>query len=130
MIEKLFRQLLEWAAGHHDEGRYSPIGIWFHWTMAAMVFFVHRLARAVFSPRLPSWRLVPVEAKPARVQQAAIALDIPLLLQRPHPAKAGRRGNPDPFGQFNIGDSAVGLDLAENLEVDFVQMLRHARPGP
>ena len=39
MIEKLFRQLLEWAAGHHDEGRYSPIGIWFHWTMAAMVFF-------------------------------------------------------------------------------------------
>ena len=39
MIENLFRQLLEWAAGHHDEGRYSPIGIWFHWTMAAMVFF-------------------------------------------------------------------------------------------
>lgn len=41
--------------------------MWSAFSMAAMVFFVHRLARAVFSPRLPSWRLVPVEAKPARL---------------------------------------------------------------
>ena len=37
MIERLFRQLLEWAAGHHDEGRYSPVGIGFHWVMAGLV---------------------------------------------------------------------------------------------
>ena len=39
MIEKLFTQLLEWAAGHHDQGRYSPVGILFHWVMAALVIF-------------------------------------------------------------------------------------------
>ena len=39
MIERLFRQLLEWAAGHHDEGRYSPVGIGFHWVMAGLVIF-------------------------------------------------------------------------------------------
>lgn len=39
MIERLFAQLLEWAAGHHDEGRYSPVGIAFHWVMALLVFF-------------------------------------------------------------------------------------------
>ena len=41
--------------------------MWSAFSMAAMVFFVHRLARAVFSPNLSSWRLVPVEAKPARL---------------------------------------------------------------
>ena len=71
-----------------------------------------------------------VEAEPAGIEQAAIALDIPLLLQRTDPPQARRWRNTDPFRQFNIGDSAVGLDLAENLEVDFVQMLRHVRPGP
>lgn len=39
MIDRLIGQALEWAAGHHDEGRYSPVAIWFHWTMAAMVIF-------------------------------------------------------------------------------------------
>ncbi|MCR8704391.1 hypothetical protein NWP07_12005, partial [Weissella cibaria] len=39
MIVRLFQQALEWAAGHHDEGRYSPVGIAFHWTMAALVVF-------------------------------------------------------------------------------------------
>jgi len=39
MIDKLIMTALEWAAGHHDEGRYSPIAIVFHWTMAALVFF-------------------------------------------------------------------------------------------
>ncbi len=36
-------------------------------SMAAIVFFIHRLARAVLSPSLPNWRLAPVEAKPARL---------------------------------------------------------------
>lgn len=39
MIDKLVAQALEWAAGHHDEGRYSPVAILFHWTMAALVAF-------------------------------------------------------------------------------------------
>src|SRR5207253_5009723 len=38
--------------------------------------------------------------------------------------------NADAFGQFNVGDSAVGLDFAEDFEVDLVKILRHAGPGP
>lgn len=36
-------------------------------SMAAIVFFIHRLSKAVLSPSLPNWRLAPVEAKPARL---------------------------------------------------------------
>lgn len=39
MIDRLIENILEWAAGHTDEGRYSPVGIVFHWTMAALVLF-------------------------------------------------------------------------------------------
>ena len=39
MIDRLIVNILEWAAGHHDEGRYSPVAIVFHWTMAALVTF-------------------------------------------------------------------------------------------
>jgi cytochrome b561 len=39
MIDRLIMMTLEWAAGHHDEGRYSPVAILFHWTMAALVIF-------------------------------------------------------------------------------------------
>lgn len=38
MIDRLIVNILEWAAGHHDEGRYSPVAIVFHWTMAGLVF--------------------------------------------------------------------------------------------
>lgn len=38
MIDRLILNILEWAAGHHDEGRYSPVAIVFHWTMAALTF--------------------------------------------------------------------------------------------
>lgn len=38
MIDRLIVNVLEWAAGHHDEGRYSPVAIVFHWTMAVLVF--------------------------------------------------------------------------------------------
>lgn len=37
MIDRLIFNILQWAAGHHDEGRYSPVAILFHWTMAALV---------------------------------------------------------------------------------------------
>jgi cytochrome b561 len=39
VIDRLIGNVLEWAAGHHDEGRYSPVAIVFHWTMAALVSF-------------------------------------------------------------------------------------------
>lgn len=39
MIDKLVANILEWAAGHADEGRYSPVAIVFHWVMAALVVF-------------------------------------------------------------------------------------------
>jgi cytochrome b561 len=39
VIDRLIVNILEWAAGHHDEGRYSPVAIVFHWTMAALVTF-------------------------------------------------------------------------------------------
>ncbi len=40
--------------------------MWSAFSMSAMVFFIYRLARAVLSPSLRSWRLVHVEAKPAQ----------------------------------------------------------------
>ncbi len=35
--------------------------------VTGVVFFVHRLASAVLSPRLPNWRLIAVETRPARL---------------------------------------------------------------
>ena len=51
MIDRLIVHVLEWAAGHHDEGRYSPVAIVFHWTMAALVTF--QLAWGWWMGRLP-----------------------------------------------------------------------------
>src|SRR5882757_4433194 len=45
-------------------------------------------------------------------------------------SKPSRRGNTDAFGQLDIGDSAIGLDFAENFKVDLVKILRHAGPSP
>lgn len=39
MIDRLLLNLLQWAAGHADEGRYSPVAIVFHWLMAGLVVF-------------------------------------------------------------------------------------------
>lgn len=39
MIDRLIENAFEWAAGHADEGRYSPVAIVFHWTMAGLAFF-------------------------------------------------------------------------------------------
>src|SRR5215212_1207561 len=71
-----------------------------------------------------------VKAEPARIEKPAIALDVALFLERSHPAQTRRWGNPYPLGQFDVGNSAVGLDLAQNFEVDLVKILRHAGPGP
>ncbi len=34
-----FRDLADWAEGYNRRGVYSPIGIFFHWTMAAAILF-------------------------------------------------------------------------------------------
>lgn len=64
-----------------------------------------------------------VEAELARVEQSTVALYVTRFLERAHPAQAGRRGDANAFGQFDIGDSAVGLDLAQDLEVDLIKVL-------
>ncbi len=51
MIDKLIVRILEWAAGHADEGRFSPVAIAFHWTMAGLAFF--QLAWGWWMGRLP-----------------------------------------------------------------------------
>lgn len=51
MIDRLIVNVLAWAAGHADEGRYSPVAILFHWTMAALV--VTQLALGWWMGRLP-----------------------------------------------------------------------------
>ncbi|MDP2258882.1 MAG: cytochrome b [Caulobacter sp.] len=51
MIDKLVVRVLEWAAGHADEGRFSPVAIAFHWTMAALVLF--QLGLGWWMGRLP-----------------------------------------------------------------------------
>ena len=35
----MIRQLREWARGHTERGRYSPVGIAFHWIMAFLILF-------------------------------------------------------------------------------------------
>jgi cytochrome b561 len=52
MIDRLIVTALEWAAGHHDEGRYSPVAILFHWVMAVLVTF--QLAWGWWMGQLPA----------------------------------------------------------------------------
>ncbi|MGY4365508.1 hypothetical protein ACVW1A_001573 [Bradyrhizobium sp. LB1.3] len=47
-------------------------------------------------------------------------MDIPLLLQGPDAAQAGRWRDADAPGQLDIRDSTVGLNLGENFQVDLV----------
>ena len=35
----MIRAIQQWAARHTAEKRYSPVGVAFHWTMAALVLF-------------------------------------------------------------------------------------------
>ena len=70
-----------------------------------------------------------VEAKLARIEQTSIAGDVALFLQSPHTPQTGRRRNSDALGQFHIGDPAIGLDLAQDFEVDFVKILGHGARG-
>ena len=55
------------------------------------------------------------------VEQRPVALDEAGLLQRPHPAQAGRRRNADPARQLHIGDAAVLLQFLQDFPVDGVE---------
>src|SRR5262249_57363559 len=68
------------------------------------------------------------------VEQRAVALDVAGLLERAHPAQAGRSRNADSARQLHIGDAAVVLQLLENPAVDGVEtggheMLRRVGPA-
>lgn len=52
MIDRLIENIFEWAAGHADEGRYSPVAIVFHWTMAALAIF--QLGWGFWMGRMPA----------------------------------------------------------------------------
>jgi cytochrome b561 len=45
-------QTIEWAEGHHRRGLYSPIGVAFHWVMAALMIF--QLGYGWYLSRLPA----------------------------------------------------------------------------
>jgi len=45
-------QTIEWAEGHHRRGLYSPIGVAFHWVMAALMIF--QLGHGWYLSRLPA----------------------------------------------------------------------------
>ncbi|OZA93655.1 MAG: cytochrome B [Erythrobacter sp. 34-65-8] len=36
---RLHRLIRQWAVSHTEEGRYSPVGVWFHWIMAGLVLY-------------------------------------------------------------------------------------------
>ena len=52
MIDRLIENIFEWAAGHADEGRYSPVAIVFHWTMAGLAIF--QLGWGFWMGRMPA----------------------------------------------------------------------------
>lgn len=52
MIDRLIENIFEWAAGHADEGRYSPVAIVFHWTMAGLAVF--QLGWGFWMGRMPA----------------------------------------------------------------------------
>ena len=36
---KLHRLVRQWAVSYTESGKFSPVGVWFHWIMAALVLF-------------------------------------------------------------------------------------------
>jgi hypothetical protein len=59
-----------------------------------------------------------------------VAADIARLLQRAHPAQAGRGRYADAAGQLDIGHAAVVLQFGEDLAVDWIELGvgHHVRP--
>ena len=55
------------------------------------------------------------------IEVGMVAADHPRLLQRLDPPEAGRRGETDALGQFDVGHPAIVLKQREDLPVDPVQ---------
>ena len=55
------------------------------------------------------------------VDLGVIALYEAGLLQRPHPAQAGRRGNSGALGQIDVCHPAIGLQIGQDAKIDSVQ---------
>lgn len=72
MIDKAVFHILQWAAGHADEGRYSPVAIAFHWTMAVLIFV--QLGLGWWMGR------VPVGVDKAQAYSLHFALGVPMLV--------------------------------------------------
>src|SRR5215471_179721 len=63
------------------------------------------------------------EAERPGVEIGVIALDIARLLERAHAPQAGRRGDLGATRQFHIGDTAIGLELAQYPQIDRVELV-------
>ena len=63
------------------------------------------------------------------VEECPIALDDPGRLEGPHPPEARRRGKPDPAGQLDIRDAAIGLQLFQNGPVYGIKASAHGSSG-
>jgi hypothetical protein len=57
------------------------------------------------------------------VDLCAVALDEAVLLQRTHTAPARRSRQADALGQFGVRQARVGLQLAQDGDVEFVQII-------
>ena len=60
---------------------------------------------------------------PGLVDERHVAVDDARLLQRAHPAQAGRLAKVNLLGQFAVAETAVPLQGSENLVVDPVELL-------
>src|SRR5690606_39894375 len=69
-----------------------------------------------------------VLSKRFAVENGAITPDDAAFFKLAHAAKAGRGRNADAFGQLDIGDAPVVLELPKDFPIDFIQigLDRHA----
>lgn len=68
-------------------------------------------------------------AKLGRIKIGVITADDARFLQRAHPAQAGRRGQPDPLGQLDVGDAPFVLQFGQKPAIDRIQIC-HAPSNP
>jgi hypothetical protein len=65
------------------------------------------------------------KADEGRVDVRADDPDDPGLLERPHPVQGRGRGQPGDAGELDVGLVGVGLQLNEELDVNFIKFYGH-----
>jgi hypothetical protein len=65
------------------------------------------------------------KADEGRVDVRADDSDDARLLERPHPVQGRGRGQPGDTGEFDVGLVGVGLQLGEELNVNFIKFDGH-----